>query len=766
MMIAPGSPNPVMMCGGGDPLDEYGKVERSVRNRRSAGAYWSRTFIAVGSLTTWTLGFKCKRANLANALRIFGIGNDIDAVSQHSVSLIGGTGELQFFLGDAGGATVGNVFTASKFCDPGSHYDVLIVWDTTNPTPSERMRVFVNSERQSAGSPTYPAQNTPGLVNSNVLHRLGALSASTSAWFDGLLSHVLFVDGKAMAPTSFGLVHPRTGQWRPKSKEAIRSAVAAGGGSRNGWGTNGFFLPFDDTTSLTTLGYDRSQSDTDTTGNNWTATNVSLTAGATYDSMLDTPTTNYAVLNSIVHPVGSGAVISGGLEVQGSHLVSNTVCRSTLALPTDRPVFFEYQYTSAPTIVQVGVVSAVSYSNQLWAASSGVSYDKNGNKRVMGATSAYGATWDAGDIIGVGCDPVAQTVTFWKNGVSQGAINAPALFTSDLLFFAANTDDYNSPKSIVNFGQRPFSYPQSGYKTLCAKNLPYPSFTKSDSVFVARADSGANIQATLSAASSWSDWIRIYKRRDAAEGWRWQFSDDAGNYLDSSGTAAKAAFPALAGTSYVGYAIKVAAANGVAMGRLAHVNGVADVVTDGLGNARKLVILRNESGGSWYVYHPDLTAGKLLYLEQSGAEATDSSISTITASGFTVAAALPSGTYRWISIAETAGLCKLGKHNGNGSNDGPFDPADFLPAFSLFKSNAVGSYWATLDNARAQYNVVSQSMWMNRTDGDQSNIPAADHVSNGVKLRSGASADNANYSGYVTWFLLFAAFPFRYANAR
>ena len=40
-MIGPGIPNP-MLFSGGDPLDEFGKIERSVRYRLSATAYFVR----------------------------------------------------------------------------------------------------------------------------------------------------------------------------------------------------------------------------------------------------------------------------------------------------------------------------------------------------------------------------------------------------------------------------------------------------------------------------------------------------------------------------------------------------------------------------------------------------------------------------------------------------------------------------------------------------------------------------------------------------
>ena len=95
------------------------------------------------------------------------------------------------------------------------------------------------------------------------------------------MAEVNFVDGQALTPTSFGEIDPTTGVWVPKKYTGT-------------YGTNGFYLPFSDGTSTTTLCYDQSGNT-----NHWTPTNISLTAGATYDWMEDTPTNNFAVLNPL-----------------------------------------------------------------------------------------------------------------------------------------------------------------------------------------------------------------------------------------------------------------------------------------------------------------------------------------------------------------------------------------------------------------------------------------------------------------------------------
>jgi hypothetical protein len=96
--------------------------------------------------------------------------------------------------------------------------------------------------------------------------------------------------------------------WQPK---------AFSGGS---YGTNGFRLPFSDNSTAAALG-----TDTSSNGNTWTVNNISVTAGAGNDSLVDSPTNgsqtdtgvggevvgNYATLNPLW---GGTSLTNGNLE--------------------------------------------------------------------------------------------------------------------------------------------------------------------------------------------------------------------------------------------------------------------------------------------------------------------------------------------------------------------------------------------------------------------------------------------------------------------
>lgn len=746
-MIVPGSVNPLLMSGG-DPLDELGKIDRSLRFRSAASANISKTFGAASNRQTWTMSLWFKRGTFASSQVI--LEANAGAPATDNTWLQFDSSDRLDFVQQTGNVQVGKKTTNRVFRDPSAHIHVVINFDSTNATASDRMRVYINGSRETSfASSTDISQNALSYANSNCAHFLAQATGTGLGNFDGYVSHAAFVDGQALAPTSFGQFHPLTGQWRPKSRSAIKAVVDAGG-------ANSFFLPFDDPTNATTLCTDASAK-----GNNWTATNISLTAGVTYDSMLDTPTANFPTIDPNFAAYGfiAGTISDGGLKFASSSTYHFTPC--TIPLPSYGKWYAEFIPQDTVSIIGVADLDNGSGASQ----NIGGGYGWYGNVLYTGnavAAQSGLATMAANDIIGVAVDMTVPQMQIYKNGT---LVVTQALTAGKRYAFACG--DYYAPggtSCCANFGQRTLSYKPAGYLALCAKNLAFPKVAKASAAFAAVTDTGANIVSTLAAAESWSSYIRIIKRRDAAEGWRWIFSDDPTYYLDSSAAAAKAAIPAFSGSSYVGYSLKVSAANGVATGRLVHTNGVADNVTDSLGNTRKAVILVNEAGSNWYLYHPDLTAGNLLYLNSTAAQTADTTINSVTGSGFTVAAALASGTYRWIALADFDGFLRIGKHIGNASADGVIDYKGFLPAFELTKppGNASTS-WFVLDSKHENSNVETSVLFANTTAGDTTGY-LRDSIANGRKWRWGGGDPNS--AGVNNISISFAASPFRYANAR
>lgn len=754
-MIGPGIPNPLMFSGG-DPLDELGKIDKSLRLRASASSSLSRTPAVAGSQTAWTISGWFKRGVVATST-IFGCApNNQNYMSLGFGFALSGAEKMEF-IGSYGSVVQFRLQTTQVFRDLSAWYHVVAVYDSANATASDRVRLYINGVRVTAfDATTYPAQNYayPYInTTSYAMYLSSGLPYYASQYFDGMLACVAFTDGLALDASYFGKFHPRTSQWRPKSRAAIKAVVDAGG-------ANSFFLPFDDSTSLATLTADASSK-----GCNFTASNASLTAGVTYDSMLDTPTNNCPTIDATfaAYSFLAGTISAGGLKFDSSTTYHFTPC--TIPLPAYGK--WQAEFIPQDTVGFIGLADLDNGSGD--SQNIGGGYGWYSSVLYTGyavAVQSGLAAMAANDIITVTADMDALSMKIFNNGT---LVCTQALTAGKRYSFACG--DYYAPGAtscFANFGQRAFGYPQTGFKALSTKNLKMPAVAKSESAFVARTDSGANIVATLAAAAPFANWIKIYKRRDAtAEGWRWQFSDDAANYMDSSSTAAKAAFPALSGTSYVGYALNVSAGNGITTGRLTHTNGVADTVVDGLATTRKAIILKNEGTGSWYFYHPELTAGKLLYLEQTAVETTDATISGITATGFTVAAALASGTYRWIVLAESDGFIKMTKHIGNGSADGPSDYAGFQPALALMKCTNNANGMMAFDSVRDTYNPEATYLLPYSTSGDtvgSGSTDVHDFISSGIKGR--ASNTSINQAAFIYITLMISRFPFRFANAR
>lgn len=79
----------------------------------------------------------------------------------------------------------------------------------------------------------------------------------------------------------------------------------------------------------------------------------------------------------------------------------------------------------------------------------------NGNQYHTAVNTAFGATYGAGDLIGVLLNATAHTVQFFKNGVSQGTITLPTGKTWFPMFSLFNVGD----QVTVNLGDSIFQYP-------------------------------------------------------------------------------------------------------------------------------------------------------------------------------------------------------------------------------------------------------------------------------------------------------------------
>jgi hypothetical protein len=468
------------------PIANSYLLTKSLRFRSSASAYLNRT-LSASNRKTFTFNAWVKKSV---------VGSSTGAVLFCSTDNTTSTGWLHFNTGAYGSADTltfedqlsGTVLVTSQvFRDPSAWYMITLSIDTTQATASNRARLFVNGTQVTAFSTaTYPSQNADTNFNrtTSFIHTIGS-QFTNNRFFNGYLAEVNFIDGQALTPSSFGITDANTGVWQP-----IRYAGT--------YGTNGFYLPFTNTTSTTTL-----VSDSSGNNNNWTPNNISLTAGVTYDSMTDVPTNtntntgNYAVMNPLT--TGSFTTLSNGnLNTLGNTSSNNGNSRSSFAMLTGK-WYLEVTLTAnaLSTYPQFGIMTTADgnrpnnggpqagYGLGLVNPTLSVAYFANGNKQINNSETSYGNSYTNGDVIGIAIDSDNGAIYFSKNGTFQNSgvptsgsskTGAALTWTGGTVEHLFSIADYNGTATAANFGQRPFSYtPPTGFLALNTSNLPNPT---------------------------------------------------------------------------------------------------------------------------------------------------------------------------------------------------------------------------------------------------------------------------------------------------
>jgi len=462
-----------VMMGGSLFLNSAGyQISRSVRLRSSASAYFNRNNASVPTNDKiFTYSGWVKRGALSSSMQLLSSGPAVSDQLFFQVT----TDVLKVYMG----ADV--LVTSQVFRDPSAWYHIILAVDTTQATASNRVKLYVNGAQVTAFSSTsYPTLNyVPKFNGSSYTSTIGRYQNSSSEFFDGYMTEINFIDGQALTPSSFGQTNGTTGVWSPIKYTGT-------------YGTNGFYLNFSDNSAATAaaIGADYSGN-----GNNWTPNNISLTAGVTYDSMLDVPTLwadggngrgNYAVMNPLDVISGSNAPTysNGNLTLAVGN--ANYKSRGTIGASSGK-YYFEFGGTNVGGIYNTIVVTGIiNESGTDWRY---VVYD--GTKTSGGVSGgAYGTGYGSGAWPTIGCAIDLDSGKIWfRNDSGWYASGDPAAGTNAAYtnvsgtvrpYFEGGGGGYSGTIQF-NFGQRPFSYtPPTGFKALNTLNLPQPTILKGE----------------------------------------------------------------------------------------------------------------------------------------------------------------------------------------------------------------------------------------------------------------------------------------------
>ena len=799
-MIVPGSANSLLLAGGGYT------ISRSLRFRSSATAYLNRTQSA-GSQTTWTWSGWVKRGKLTSLQYVIQAGGS--SGSGVAMSVI--SDDIQIEVGNT--TTQYYARTTAQYRDPSAWYHIVAVCNTTSATStltgttSDRLQIWINGVQVSSFSASsIPTQNFAGTMNQNtVAANIGRWNGATpNYYFDGFLTEVNFIDGQALTASSFGQTNPITGVWQP-----IKYAGT--------YGTNGFYLNFSDNSAATAAAIGKDYSGN---GNNWTPNNISVTAGTTYDSMLDVPTLwadggngrgNYCVFNPLAVTSVAATFAEANLKVTTGLAGGNGY--GTFAIPSSGKWYWEITAGSANSPM-IGICDYLSTQTYAWSNGNSVFYYSNGQKYVDGTGTSYGATYTTNDVIGVAVDADSGTITFYKNNASQGSItHAVANLYPCLTDGASGTTD----TFYANFGQRPFSYtPPSGFKALNTLNLPTPTISNGAKYMAATLYTGngstQSVANTVNGVSFKPDLVWLKARSNIANHALFDSTRGTGKVLQSSTTAAEATDNATL-TSFDASGFSLGAASGsyvtntstytfvgwqwqagagttssntsgtitstVCVGATQGFSvvtwtgtGANATIGHGLGVAPSMIICKHRNAtDNWIVYHTSLGGSpNYLWLNLTSAAGVSSTVwntfptSSVFGVGTDNLTNLNGGTYVGYCFAAVKGYSAFGSYTGNGSADGPFVYCGFRPRWVMIKSSSLGpTSWIIYDSSRDTYNIESNYLLAESSNAEAS-LGLLDFTSNGFKIRSSNTTVNNSTSTFI--YAAFAESPFNISLAR
>ncbi len=231
-----------------------GASERSLRFNSTNDTFLSRTPGSAGDRTKWTWAAWVKRSKLDSLQSLFTAARS----GNETLLTLDPSNRLEFYNWTGGYA--GRRTSTAVFRDCSAWYHVVLVWDTGNSTPADRIKFIINGVRietfTTSQDPNPSAQST---INDAYSHRIGDYADNPNYNFNGYLADVYFIDGQALDHLAF-TEFDTNGVLQPKAYSGT-------------YGTNGFHLDFKDNSSKDALGYDAAGS------NNWDVNNLTAVAG-------------------------------------------------------------------------------------------------------------------------------------------------------------------------------------------------------------------------------------------------------------------------------------------------------------------------------------------------------------------------------------------------------------------------------------------------------------------------------------------------------
>jgi hypothetical protein len=207
----------------------------SLRFRASASASLTRTYGTPTSARIFTLSMWVKRGKLGSLQQLYS--GFTDSTNRGFIAFQSGD-FIAGYVRNSGGDLY-EFSTAALFRDTSAWYHIVVAFDTTQGTATNRVKVYVNGVQHTLTLTTTTQDVDLSLNTSGSGKAIG--QSNSIEHFDGYMAEINFVDGQQLTPTSFGETD-NNGTWIPKRYTGS-------------YGANGFYLGMKETVAVYAADY-------------------------------------------------------------------------------------------------------------------------------------------------------------------------------------------------------------------------------------------------------------------------------------------------------------------------------------------------------------------------------------------------------------------------------------------------------------------------------------------------------------------------------
>jgi len=783
------------------------EVERSIRLNRSDNSYLQISRSSDGNRKKWTFSTWLKVAKHGDDLRpIFafnGTGNNRENFAFES------NGKLAYQL-RVSGSSKAQIVTNFQFRDPTAWYHIVLVWDSDNGTSADRAIIYVNGVRQEVTTFITPASGSSTFINSTTTHYIN----HDAHWDSGDYGYAetYFIDGQAYDPTYFAESDTDTEQWVPKKYIS-------------GFSGNSFYLAYTDNSNntATTIGKDYSG-----LGNNVTPVNVSVAAWPDNDSLVDTPTNNFATLNTL-DKHGNVDTANGNLETASSTGGNHFPIFTAMSMRGGK-YYLEYKCLNGDNGMIMSIMNIEHDGGSLATDSTPGNNASAVNKVGFGLLVGSGRTSHNGTLSSPGAYGSALAVneaetgmcavdldngkiwwgkegTFFNSGNPANGTNAAftTIDTDTTWNFCFHV--LNNNNLALNWGQHGYSFtPPTGFGRLCTADLAEPEIKNPTAHHETILYSGNGSQRAISGLDFSPDLVWVKRRNAGNFHILSNVVSGSGVYLVTNTTDAESTGGSqlINGFNSDGFDVGTEAAVNNSSGTYAswNWNGGDSTVTNtsgsrttqvranqtcgfsiltfnygsgsqtlghGLGKPPQWIMGKTlDNSTAWVIFHKSTGANKWFNYNtspaNSGNAVWDNAMPTSTLINLGTGMS-NQGDAIFFAWSEIVGFSAFGRYIGNGSTNGPYVHTGFQPAWLMYKNvSQNGGQWFIRDNKRQTGNPNNASLAA-ESSGSETESSLVDTDFLSNGFKLRETNEGTNNNGIEYIFMAFAKHPVKYTRA-